>query len=274
MEEIINPEHPYQLYTDNFEGSVEELGSGSYAAKYLSWSVCWDKMKQLYPNARHEMITYDVDGKHFMGCYAPDGSLMVHCKIFYETPDGNEYVHNEYLAVRDNRKQSVQGPNSVQIENTYRRALAKGVSTLTGFGLSLWTGEDLQEMKQETQTYMNGKAPKPGQVSVDQTVKLEHLMTDKYTTESDKRRIKLAKDSGWEGIQERHATILIADVEQGRKGNMNATSKEIKTAIDSIELMDVDNKIKEECIKLLNEKKRSRNYVSKIMEKLKTKEGK
>ena len=70
---------------------------------YLTWSVCWDKLKDLYPTATHEWVMYSYDGKPYAGIVQPDGTITVHCKITYETQDGNSYTHNEYLAVRDNR---------------------------------------------------------------------------------------------------------------------------------------------------------------------------
>jgi hypothetical protein len=241
MKEMINPEHPYQLYTDNFENSVEELGTGAYSAAYLSWSICWDKMKQLYPTARHEMVPYTIGDKVYMGCYAPDGSLMVHCKIFYETPDGNEYVHNEYLAVRDKRKNAMATPNSAEIENTYRRALAKGVSTLTGFGLSLWTNEDIKEIKNPPvlaePVFLTGNKPLPGMTTIDQQVILERYMTDKHTTDADVKRIKKMKKEKWITVSKAETELIIADINIGRQNSMEL-AKLKKIALKSIK----DNK--------------------------------
>lgn len=237
--EMINPEHPYQLYTDNFEDSVEELGGGKYSASYLSWSICWDRMKQLYPTARHEMVPYTIGDKVYMGCYAPDGSLMVHCKIFYETPDGNEYVHNEYLAVRDKRKNAIATPNSAEIENTYRRALAKGVSTLTGFGLSLWTNEDISELKDPAvladPVFLTGNKPMPGMTTIDQQTKLERYMSDKHTTDSDVKRIKQMKKDKWIKNTKAETELIIADINMGRQNSMELIK------LKKIASKDIDN---------------------------------
>ena len=136
-------DHPYQLRKENYEEFKETLNTGS-GGDYLSWSVCWDKLKQMYPTATHELVLYNFEGKPFFGAMMPDGSVIVHCRIHYENQDGNAYTHNEYLAVRDKRHQANLQPTSADIENTYRRALAKAVSTLTGYGISLWMNEDLR----------------------------------------------------------------------------------------------------------------------------------
>ena len=197
--------------------------------------------------------------------------MQVHCKIVYETADGNSYTHNEYLAVRDKRNQALSNPNSAQIENTYRRALAKGVSTLTGYGISLWMNEDLRELM--TETRMNGDIPKEGEITVDQNVKLDKLMRDRYTEKSDKQRIKEAKDNGWKvnGIvmTEIVAQHLIEDVEIGRKNNMKAPKKtitELKVVITNDE--NLDSKQKEKVLTWLEED-RTNGEILALMQKLK-----
>ena len=141
-------EHPYKLRKENYEKFKQTLENESNS-DYLPWSICWDKLKQMYPYATHELVSYDFDGKPFFGAMMPDGSVIVHCRINYEDQNGKIRSHNEYLAVRDNLQQANLQPTSADIENTYRRALAKAVSTLTGFGISLWMNEDLRQMIQK-----------------------------------------------------------------------------------------------------------------------------
>tara|TARA_R100000781_G_scaffold111591_1_gene78139 strand:+ start:14096 stop:14929 length:834 start_codon:yes stop_codon:yes gene_type:complete len=236
MVETIMAEHPYQLRKEDYEEFKETLNTG-FTAEYLSWSVCWDKLKQMYPYAVAENVVYEYDGKPIFGIMFPDGSIQVHCRIHYENADGNSYSHNEYLAVRDKRNQAISNPNSAQVENTYRRALAKGVSTLTGYGISLWMNEDLREMM-HTETRLDASVPKEGEITVDQNVKLDKLMRDPKTTKSDKARIKALKDNNWKVdgvvITEVIAQALIGDVEIGRKSNMKATKKSIDSLKEKI----------------------------------------
>ena len=234
MEEKRN-QYAYQLRDTDYKPFVENIGGGSFNASYLTWSVCWDNLKELYPLARHEWIMYTYGDKPFAGIMQPDGSVIVHCKITYETEDGDKFVHDEYLAVRDNRNQAVQNPNSAEMENTYRRALAKGVSTLTGFGIELWMNEDIIELQRPQQTLLNGDKPTPGGVTVDQNVKLDALMRDPLANQEDKDRLKKMKDAGWEGVTEEVATILIADVKEGIVQNRKITMARRNKMIKSIE---------------------------------------
>tara|TARA_R110002110_G_scaffold358455_2_gene567806 strand:+ start:18998 stop:19834 length:837 start_codon:yes stop_codon:yes gene_type:complete len=267
---------PYQFSKENYEEFKETLNTG-FTADYLSWSVCWDKLKQLYPTATHEMVKYDYDGKPVFGIINQDGSIMVHCKIHYELEDGNSYCHNEYLAVRNKRNQANLEPNSADIENTYRRALAKAVSTLTGYGISLWMNEDLRELM-HTETRMDTSVPKEGEITVDQNVKLDRLMRDKYTSDADKERISTLKKSGWKleniVITELMAQALISDVEHGRKNNMKATkkSKELITK----EILSDDNNltddIRKKSIVWLNDENRTNGELTALKVKLNLKE--
>jgi len=275
--ELIHAPHPYQLSNENYDSVKETLNTG-YSADYLSWSVCWDKLKQLYPTATHENVIYEYDGKPLFGVMMPDGSVQVHCKIHYETEDGNSYTHNEYLAVRDKRNQALSNPNSAQIENTYRRALAKGVSTLTGYGISLWMNEDLREIM-ATETRLDGNAPKEGEITVDQNVKLDKLMRDPKTTDTDKARIKKLKDADWKVggvvIGDVIAQSLIEDVEAGRQNNMKATKKAItelgKIILD--EKTDLKDDVREKSLEWLNVEGRTKGDLIALKTKLKLKEA-
>ncbi len=275
IEEIQVP-HPYQLSNEDYEAEKETLNTG-YSADYLSWSVCWDKLKQLYPTAVHEKVVYNYDGKPIFGIMMPDGTMEVHCRITYETPDGNTYTHNEYLAVRDKRNQALSNPNSAQVENTYRRALAKGVSTLTGYGISLWMNEDLREIMR-TETRMDGKQPQEGEITVDQNVKLDKLMRDPKTTPADKERIKVLKENDWKVdghiITEIIAETLIKDVEAGRQNNMKATKKQVNDLIEKIKSDDngLTDDIRGKAIKYLTDKSRTKGELTALTVKLSLKE--
>ena len=269
--------HPYQLSNENYEAEKETLNTG-YSADYLSWSVCWDKLKQLYPTAVHEKVVYNYDGKPLFGIMMPDGTMEVHCRIIYETRDGNTYTHNEYLAVRDKRNQALSNPDSAQVENTYRRALAKGVSTLTGYGISLWMNEDLREIMR-TETRMDGKEPQKGEITVDQNVKLDKLSRDPKTTESDKKRLKALKKDGWKVdgniMTDLIAETLINDVEAGRQNNMKATKKSITElgAIILNEKTDLTDEVREKSLEWLNVEGRTKGDLIALRKKLKIEEA-
>jgi len=246
----------YKLRNQDHRPYVETIGNGgSYSADYISWSVMWDKLKDMYPTSKHEWVSYIYGDKPYFGIMQPDGSATVHCKITYETEDGNTFEHHEYLAVRDNRNQSVQNPNSAEMENAYRRALAKGVSTLTGFGIELWMGEDIRQLRERPQTYHNGTAPTPGGVTVDQGVKLDALRRDNDCPPEDKERITKMREANWEGVTEEMATVIMADVKVGIKNNKSITPTRKKKITDAIQKSNLSSTMKDAGLKWMEEER-------------------
>jgi len=169
-----SPKHPFHILRhDEFKNSVEKKGKYDY----LSWAVCWDKLKEIDPNARYELVKL----------IHTEQSQLVHVQLHYED-DGDELVHNEYLAVRDFKGQAVSNPDSVQIENTFRRAVAKAVSMATGYGIELWINEDIRDLDYVPNT-INGNMPTKGGITPDQRVKLDRLSRSNHLSPQGKKRV-------------------------------------------------------------------------------------
>tara|TARA_R100001163_G_C4987530_1_gene141361 strand:+ start:49 stop:669 length:621 start_codon:yes stop_codon:yes gene_type:complete len=169
-----NPKHPYHiLRNDDYKSSVEQKGKFDY----LSWAICWDKLKQVDPDCRYELVNIlDVNQ-----------SKMVHVRLYYDF-DGLENIHDEYLAVRDFRNQAVSNPDAAQVENTFRRAVAKAVSMATGYGLDLWINEDIRDLDYVPNS-INGQMPVKGGITPDQRVKLDRLSRSNHLKPGGKERI-------------------------------------------------------------------------------------
>ena len=169
-----SPKHPFHILRhDEYKNSVEQKGKFDY----LSWAVCWDKLKEIDPNARYELVQIIDTGQ----------SKMVHVQLHYEV-DGDELVHNEYLAVRDFRNQAVSNPDAAQVENTFRRAVAKAVSMATGFGLDLWINEDIRDLEYVPNS-INGAMPVKGGITPDQRTALDRLSRSNYLSPQGKKRV-------------------------------------------------------------------------------------
>jgi hypothetical protein len=169
-----SPKHPFHILRhDEYKNSVEQKGKFDY----LSWAVCWDKLKEIDPNARYELVQVIDTGQ----------SKMVHVQLHYEV-DCDELVHNEYLAVRDFRNQAVSNPDAAQVENTFRRAVAKAVSMATGFGLDLWINEDIRDLDYVPNS-INGEMPVKGGITPEQRVKLDRLSRSNYLSPQGKKRV-------------------------------------------------------------------------------------
>jgi len=177
------PRHPFEtLRNDDYSHSVEKKGKFDY----LSWAICWDKMKEYDPSARYELVDIIETGQ----------SKLVHVRLTYWDQSQEEHcTHDEYLAVRNYRNQSESNPDAAQVENTFRRAIAKAVSMATGFGLELWINEDIRDLDYVPES-IKGKTPVKGGMTVDQSVKLDRLSRNKLLKENEQAKVNaLLKDA-------------------------------------------------------------------------------
>tara|TARA_R100001244_G_scaffold46192_2_gene41381 strand:+ start:101 stop:718 length:618 start_codon:yes stop_codon:yes gene_type:complete len=177
------PRHPFKtLRNDDYAHSVEKKGKFDY----LSWAICWDKMKEYDPSARYELVDIIETGQ----------SKLVHVRLTYWDQNQEEHcTHDEYLAVRNYRNQAESNPDAAQVENAFRRAIAKAVSMATGFGLDLWINEDIRDLDYVPES-IKGKTPVKGGMTVDQSVKLDRLSRNKLLKENEQDKVNtLLKDT-------------------------------------------------------------------------------
>lgn len=190
-----SPKHPFHILRhDEYKNSVEQKGRFDY----LSWAVCWDKLKEIDPNAKYELVQIIDTGQ----------SKMVHVQLHYEN-NGDELVHNEYLAVRDYKNQAVSNPDAAQVENTFRRAVAKAISMATGFGLDLWINEDIRDLEYVPNS-INGDMPTKGGITPEQRVKLDRLSRSNHLSPQGKARVKAIMNDA--NTSEEDAALRIKEI--------------------------------------------------------------
>ena len=151
---------------------------------YLSWSNCFSILKQIYPLATYRVIKNPENGLP----YFTDSNVG----IFVYTEVEIEGVTTEcFLPVMDNKnkamrlepytyqvwdnykknyvEKNVNAATSFDVNRTIWRALVKNVALATGIGLSLYTGEDVPSISDDT----NSSAPQQQmQRPVQQTIDL------------------------------------------------------------------------------------------------------
>ena len=175
-------EHPYkELRKKDFKNFVESKGNFDY----LSWAKCLDMVKQIDPFLRYELVDLIECGQ----------SKLVHARLYYTnreepaTDDTNAFIHDEYLAVRDYRNKAVANPDSAQVENTFRRAVAKAISMCFGYGINLWINEDIRDLDYVPENH-NGVMPTKGKMTVDQRVKLDRLSRNRHLDDEETKKIQ------------------------------------------------------------------------------------
>jgi|TARA_R110000824_G_scaffold261868_5_gene450622 hypothetical protein len=209
-----NSVHPYYvLRNEEYKQHIEKKGKFDY----LSWAVAWDKLKQMSPDAKYEIVTYQTANGNKLPYMRCDKGALVHIYLQYKDKNDDIHKHEEYLAVTDHRNQCVLEPDSVQVINTARRCLAKAISMATGWGIELWFGEDIKSLDYQPQTLFNGDLPTKGKVTVDQNVKLRRLANNRVFKDSD--MVKQVDIFIIDGPTEKQAENKIKKLEQAIKEN-------------------------------------------------------
>ena len=167
----------------------------------------------------------------------PNQTAMVKVDVWLTDVEGDEHEGTMELAVRDNRNNAVADPDAAQVENAIRRCLAKAVSSITGFGIELWFGEDIKGLDYRKPTHLNGSEIIAGNATQEQTIKLDRLMRDNNCPEENRSDIETLKENGF-NISESAAEIMIKDAEEGIKQNRQPTKtrkNKVVQLISSIE---------------------------------------
>lgn len=118
----------------DYSQAIEKKGQFDY----LSWAHCWKMMKDYDPCSRYDSkVIGEENGKGY------SVEVTLH---WFDKKLEDDCTHTETLAVTDFRNQSVEFPDSSQIENTKKRTLAKAISAASGYGLGLWMNEDIKAL--------------------------------------------------------------------------------------------------------------------------------
>ena len=126
------------LSTISVKDKIERKGN----LDYISWANAWATLKQNYPNAQRKVYEHDHTGFN----YFTDGrTAWVKVGIVVD-----EIEHIDYLPIMDfkNNAIGVDRITATDVNKAIQRSTAKAIA-MHGFGLSLWTGEDVPELVTE-----------------------------------------------------------------------------------------------------------------------------
>jgi len=240
------------LRNEDIKGMTEQKGRFDY----LSWAKAWDLVKQFFPRCDYKVKKFptELGGNKYLLPYTilPDASALVFVEIEIEDREGDTHNATMELAVTDNSNRSVKNPDSVQIQNTIRRCLAKGLSTLTGLGIELWAGEDIKLIDYKKETHVTGDDIIPGMVTGDQSRKLNEMMLHKQCPSKSKIEIQKWKQKGFNGLSEAEAAILIADTKIGIDNNKTPTKTRLDKVIKKVETLDLPKEKNKAAMQFLN----------------------
>ena len=148
---------------------------------YLSWSNCFSILKQIYPLATYRVIKNPENGLPY---FTDRIGIFVYTEVEIEgvtTECFLPVMDNKNKAMRlepytyqvwDNYKKNyveknVNAATSFDVNRTIWRALVKNVALATGIGLSLYTGEDVPSIGDDTNSSAPQQTVRPVQQPVD-----------------------------------------------------------------------------------------------------------
>lgn len=184
----------------NFEipkDKIETIPSGSRSLSYISWSYAWGIFRQLYPDARYEIVKNPQTNLPYF--YHPEAGIMVYTRITAncQTHEMWLYVMNEqnqamrfvpYTYQQWNSKnrtweeRGVKAATMADVNKTLMRALVKNMS-IFGFGLNIYAGSDLPDFSIEPEEKPKPRASKKRDTTVDRMEAIKRLIHDVSTTQ-------------------------------------------------------------------------------------------
>ena len=152
---------------------------------YLPWADAWNYVKSSFPDARYEnkMFEISIDGNSLQLPYCIDHNGYAYVQTTVEI---NDEIQTEDYPVLDYRNKPVQNPDSFQVNTSLKRSLAKACAN-HGLGLYIYRGEDLPDAGE---TRLDGTAPKDGELTVSQNVKIDRLSRHRLLSEAETVKVR------------------------------------------------------------------------------------
>ena len=115
---------------------IEQIQYGNRKPlSYLSWAWAWGILMEHYPQATYKFVQQPDTGVPYI--QMPDGTAEVRCIINIDNCQ-----REMWLAVMDNKNNSVVNPSSTQINYSKMRCLTKCLA-MFGLGHFIYAGEDI-----------------------------------------------------------------------------------------------------------------------------------
>ena len=162
-----------KTFEDRYNYDVKKLGMVEKKGKfdYLSWAYA-QKLAKIFD----EKCTWRII-KNDDGSFIHNGFLLLEMTFLGQT-------EQHFFPIIDHYNKPIQNPNPYQINTSQMRGFAKLFAMVSGFGLSLYVGEDLAYLDEEknNQKQQQAKAKKDltEEEKVEFAINLISKMTSKY----------------------------------------------------------------------------------------------
>lgn len=161
-----------KTFEDRYNYDVKKLGMVEKKGKfdYLSWAYA-QKLAKIFD----EKCTWRII-KNDNGSFIHNGFLLLEMTFLGQT-------EQHFFPIIDHYNKPIQNPNPYQINTSQMRGFAKLFAMVSGFGLSLYVGEDLAYLDEENapqKKEKNSKKVLTEEEKVEIATNLISKMTTKY----------------------------------------------------------------------------------------------
>lgn len=164
-----------KTFEDRYNYDVKKLGMVEKKGKfdYLSWAHA-QKLAKIFD----EKCTWRII-KNDNGSFIHNGFLLLEMTFLGQT-------EQHFFPIIDHYNKPIQNPNPYQINTSQMRGFAKLFAMVSGFGLSLYVGEDLAYLDEEKNNQKQQQAKAKKDLTEEEKVKIATNLISKMTSKYQK----------------------------------------------------------------------------------------
>lgn len=164
-----------KTFEDRYNYDVKKLGMVEKKGKfdYLSWAYA-QKLAKIFD----EKCTWRII-KNDNGSFIHNGFLLLEMTFLGQT-------EQHFFPIIDHYNKPIQNPNPYQINTSQMRGFAKLFAMVSGFGLSLYVGEDLAYLDEEKNNQKQQQAKAKKGLTEEEKVKIATNLISKMTSKYQK----------------------------------------------------------------------------------------
>ena len=164
-----------KTFEDRYNYDVKKLGMVEKKGKfdYLSWAYA-QKLAKIFD----EKCTWRII-KNDNGSFIHNGFLLLEMTFLGQT-------EQHFFPIIDHYNKPIQNPNPYQINTSQMRGFAKLFAMVSGFGLSLYVGEDLAYLDEEKNNQKQQQAKDKKDLTEEEKVKIATNLISKMTSKYQK----------------------------------------------------------------------------------------
>ena len=164
-----------KTFEDRYNYDVKKLGMIEKKGKfdYLSWAYA-QKLAKIFD----EKCTWRII-KNDNGSFVHNGFLLLEMTFLGQT-------EQHFFPIIDHYNKPIQNPNPYQINTSQMRGFAKLFAMVSGFGLSLYVGEDLAYLDEEKNNQKQQQAKAKKDLTEEEKVKIATNLISKMTSKYQK----------------------------------------------------------------------------------------